>query len=88
MSSFLGFPGITYLSAKLERKGDQFRGQLSYRIQDHFGLDRHDIDHGYEMRLPFELLEGFRSWYLLQHYPGYGYRPFITEIDFSLEFGA
>ncbi|MBN3574718.1 DUF3289 family protein [Vibrio neptunius] len=29
-------------------------------------------------------MEGFRSWYLLQHFKGYGYQPFITKMDFEL----
>lgn len=33
---------------------------------------------------PFELISGFRSWYLLQHYKEYAYKPFITKMDFSL----
>ncbi|WP_275041676.1 DUF3289 family protein [Vibrio neptunius] len=32
----------------------------------------------------YEQLEGFRSWYLFQHFKGYGYKPFITKIDFEL----
>ncbi|MDD9195732.1 DUF3289 family protein [Aliivibrio sp. S3MY1] len=76
----------------LEYKGNQVRGKFCYKIQDHFGLDVKDIDHD-PFRLdddpnndgkPYELLEGFRSWYLLQHFEGYGYKPFITKIDFEL----
>ncbi|MGN2719226.1 DUF3289 family protein [Aliivibrio fischeri] len=32
----------------------------------------------------FEQLDGFRSWYLLQHFVGYGFKPFITKMDFEL----
>ncbi|CAM3604241.1 hypothetical protein VA7868_03499 [Vibrio aerogenes CECT 7868] len=81
-------------ATKLEYKGDQIRGEFLYDIQDHFGLDPEDINHpdlideGSDLRhsLPkkFELLKGFRSWYLLQHYTEYNYQPFITTIQFVM----
>ncbi|CAM3955367.1 Major exported protein [Vibrio aerogenes CECT 7868] len=33
----------------------------------------------------FELLDGFRSWYILQHYVKHGYKPFITELNFEFK---
>ncbi|EMN7431518.1 PAAR domain-containing protein [Vibrio parahaemolyticus] len=69
----------------LEFKGSQVRGTFRYEEQDHFGLDVKDIDH--EIREPhhwYEMLEGFRSWYILQHFKGYGYAPFITKMNFTL----
>lgn len=75
---------------ELEYKGNQVRGKFSYKIQDHFGLDVKDIDHNSfddnpnNDGKPYEWLEGFRSWYLLQHYQGYGFKPFITKMDFEL----
>lgn len=71
---------------ELEYKEDQVRGKFRYEIQDHFGLDTPDIDSvGEEGGFPpYELLDGFRSWYLLQHYQGYNYQPFITYIRFKL----
>ncbi|GLT17764.1 hypothetical protein GCM10007938_15420 [Vibrio zhanjiangensis] len=74
----------------LEYKGRQVRGKFRYEIQDHFGLDVRDIDHNSFDDVkendgkPYEWLEGFRSWYILQHYKGYGIKPFITEISFEL----
>lgn len=81
----------------LEYKGQQIRGTFRYEIQDHFGLDTADINYQEKKPTdteeekkkkggfpPFELAEGFRSWYLLQHYKGYNYKPFITEIRFIL----
>ncbi|MUK37505.1 DUF3289 family protein [Aliivibrio fischeri] len=32
----------------------------------------------------FEQLDGFRSWYLLLHFEGYGFKPFITKMDFEV----
>ena len=69
----------------LEFKGTQLRGVFRYEVQDHFGLDHRDIDHEpSEPHRWYEQLEGFRSWYLLQHFESYGYKPFITEMDFKL----
>ncbi|WP_419675069.1 DUF3289 family protein [Photobacterium kishitanii] len=69
----------------LEFKGNQIRGVFSYEIEDHFGLDTNDINHTYKHpKQWYELMEGFRSWYLLQHFEGYDYQPFITKIDFKL----
>lgn len=81
----------------LECKGQQIRGTFRYEIQDHFGLDTADINNQEKKPTdtedeknkkggfpPFELADGFRSWYLLQHYIGYNYKPFITEIRFTL----
>src|SRR5690606_7313296 len=75
-------------AASLERHTEtgQIRGSLRYVAQDHFGLDRPDIDHpGFNTINKYELLEGFRSWYLLQHYVGYGYKPIFTDMEFSLD---
>ncbi|WP_240457242.1 DUF3289 family protein [Vibrio neptunius] len=70
---------------QLEYKGNQVRGTFKYTVQDHFGLDHRDIDHEWsEPHRWYEKLEGFRSWYLLQHFKGYGYQPFITKMDFEL----
>lgn len=71
---------------KLEYKGSQVRGAFKYEVQDHFGLDTNDINHDFSDGLfkQFEQLDGFRSWYLLQHFEGYGFKPFITKMDFEL----
>ncbi|WP_318466783.1 PAAR domain-containing protein [Photobacterium leiognathi] len=75
---------------KLEYLGDEIRGVFRYKIQDHFGLDTKDIDHNNfddnpkNDGKPFELINGFRSWYLLQHYKKYAYKPFITNMEFKL----
>ncbi|QUJ69101.1 DUF3289 family protein [Photobacterium sp. GJ3] len=71
---------------RLEYKGNEIRGIFQYEVQDHFGLDTNDINHDFSdgIKKQYEQLEGFRSWYLLQHFKGYGYKPFITKIDFKL----
>ncbi|MEI8594048.1 DUF3289 family protein [Photobacterium sp. Hal280] len=64
---------------ELEFNGNQFRGIIEYKIQDHFGLDKPDVNGGKN----FELLSLFRSWFLLQRYEKYAYKPFITEMNFD-----
>lgn len=73
---------------KLEYKGDKIRGRFQYEIQDHFGLDTADVNHPIPNlnNKPYEVLEGFRSWYLLQHFGGYNYQPFVTQIYFNMVF--
>lgn len=66
---------------KLEFKDREFRGVLTYKVQDHFGLDDLDVDGGKK----FEYLAPFRSWFLLQRYSRYAYKPFITEMNFTAE---
>ncbi|CAJ1854907.1 hypothetical protein HLBENOHH_02458 [Aeromonas dhakensis] len=65
---------------ELEFKDRQYRGKLSYQIQDHFGLDELDVNGG----KGFEFFTAFRSWFLLQRYKGYDYKPFITEMVFDI----
>lgn len=69
---------------QLEYKGSQVRGVFKYKVQDHFGLDTNDINHDLSDMAPYELIDGFRSWYLLQHFKGYSFKPFITKMDFEL----
>lgn len=70
----------------LEYKGDMVRGKFRYEIEDHFGLDPNDVNHTFSDGLfkQFEHLQGFRSWYVLQHFNCFNYRPFITSIRFKL----
>ncbi|WP_413649102.1 DUF3289 family protein [Pantoea sp. B65] len=56
--------------------GDRYHAKLQYRIQDHFGLDDSDIIH----RL-YRQFRIFRIWFVLQRWEGYGFRPFISEMN-------
>lgn len=81
-----GIWAMQVYAENLEFKGDLVRGVFKYKVQDHFGLDWRDINHSSEdspLKF-FEWLDSFRSWYLLQHYKEYGYRPFISEMRFKL----
>ena len=58
-----------------------YTGVLHFTFSDNFGLDSIDVKQ-------FQLLAGFRSWYILQHYDKYKdkYKPFktIVEIDYPI----
>lgn len=55
------------------------RARLTFQIQDHFGLDIDDVN-----GKAFELLPWFCSWFILQRYKNYGFKPFINEANFSV----
>lgn len=64
----------------LEVKGDSYRAKVHYRVQDHFGLDDADIQSPV-----YRIGRIFRIWFVLQRYIEYGYRPFITEMNATVE---
>ena len=64
----------------LEVTGGSFRAKVHYGVQDHFGLDDTDI-----MNPQYREFRIFRLWFVLQRWKEYGYRPFITEINATVE---
>lgn len=60
----------------LELDGDKYRARIYYRIQDHFGLDDTDI-----LDWLYKQFRIFRIWFTLQHWEGFSFQPFITEIN-------
>lgn len=64
----------------LEINDGNYHARVHYRIQDHFGLDVDDVlDPVYrEFRI-------FRLWFALQRWDQYGYKPFITEMNATVE---
>lgn len=54
-----------------------FSGEIAFKAQDHFGLNVDDVNGGKYV----EFLRIFRSWFLLQRYDKFGYKPFITEMN-------
>lgn len=57
----------------------EYVSQLTFEIQDHFGLDVGDVNGKW-----FEYSSWFCSWFILQRYNEYGYKPFINESCFSI----
>lgn len=56
-----------------------FTARLTFQIQDHFGLDVGDVNGKL-----FENISWFCSWFILQRYESYGFKPFINEANFSI----
>lgn len=71
----------THISLKsLEVNGDSYRAKVHYRIQDHFGLDDDDV-----LNPVYRDFRIFRLWFALQRWDLYGYKPFITEMNATVE---
>ncbi|MFI8416154.1 PAAR domain-containing protein [Serratia sp. NPDC078593] len=64
----------------LEVEGESFRAKVHYRIQDHFGLDDYDV-----LNPLYREFRIFRLWFTLQRWDEYGYRPFISEMNATVE---
>ena len=64
----------------LEVEGDSYRAKVHYRIQDHFGLDDADV-----LNPVYREFRIFRLWFALQRWDLYGYKPFITEMNATVE---
>lgn len=66
--------------ACLEVAGNKFRATIHYRGQDHFGLDDDDI-----LNPRYHRIDLFRIWYVLQHWEKFGYQPFMTNMEATIE---
>lgn len=62
----------------IDIKDNGFEASLSFKIQDHFGLDVADVNGKW-----FEYSPWFCSWFILQRYEAYNYKPFINEANFT-----
>jgi uncharacterized protein (TIGR03034 family) len=59
---------------------ERYHATIRYKVQDHFGLDTVDIS-----KTKFGLFRFFRIWFVLQHYENFSYRPFINDMDVTVE---
>jgi len=64
----------------LQIHNDRYRAIVHYRVQDHFGLDSDDI-----LKTQFSQFHFFRIWFVLQHYMQFGFRPFMTNMEATVE---
>ena len=58
----------------------RFRAAVYYRAQDHFGLDSNDI-----LNEKFSQFHFFRIWFVLQRYNQFGFKPFMTNMEATIE---
>jgi len=71
----------THITIKsLNINDDRYRAVVHYKIQDHFGLDSADI-----LKTKFSQFHFFRIWFLLQRYNQFGFKPFMTNIEATVE---
>lgn len=64
----------------LQVDNNRYRAIVHYKVQDHFGLDNEDI-----LKIKFKQFRFFRIWFVLQRYNQFGFRPFITNMDATVE---
>lgn len=69
---------ITITSLVFNASG--WTASVNYRIQDHFGLDDDDI-----LNWEYRQWRFFRLWFVLQRYSAMAHRPFITEMETTME---
>lgn len=91
---------VYFENAKIE--DDVFLGTLKFNFFDHFGLDDQDIMNSFKKEIfgksvsliDYSSIEGFRSWYYLQHSDTYNpsnqtdkrkYKPFVTNFSIKEE---
>jgi len=59
---------------------DHYQAVVHYKVQDHFGLDDDDI-----LKNKFNQFHFFRIWFVLQRYKPFGFKPFMTNMEASIE---
>jgi len=70
---------ITIQSLTVDQDG--YTAIVHYQGQDHFGLDDKDIMSQLYHNLPI-----FRIWFILQRWEKFGYKPFVTNMEATIEF--
>ncbi len=64
----------------LQVDNNHYRAVLHYKVQDHFGLDVNDIS-----KFRFNQFRFFRIWFVLQRYDKFNFKPFMTNMDTTIE---
>jgi len=71
----------THITIKsLQVNNERYRAVVYYKVQDHFGLDVDDIS-----KFKFNQFRFFRVWFVLQRYNQFGFQPFMTNIEATIE---
>ncbi|MEE4447506.1 YPO3983 family protein [Serratia sp. C2(1)] len=71
----------THITIKsLHIDNDHYRAMVHYKVQDHFGLDSDDIS-----KFKFNQFRFFRIWFVLQRYNQFGFKPFMTNMEATVE---
>ncbi|MBN9931064.1 DUF3289 family protein [Pantoea agglomerans] len=71
----------THITIKsLNIDNDHYRAVVHYKVQDHFGLDVDDIS-----KFKFNQFRFFRIWFVLQRYNQFEFKPFMTNVESTIE---
>jgi len=71
----------THITIKsLHIDNNRYRAVVHYKVQDHFGLDSDDI-----LKTKFSQFHFFRIWFVLQRYNQFGFKPFLTNMEATVE---
>lgn len=71
----------THITIKsLQIDNHRYRAVVHYKVQDHFGLDSDDIS-----KFKFNQFRFFRIWFVLQRYNQFGFKPFMTDMETTIE---
>jgi len=71
----------THITLKsLHIENDCYRAVVHYKVQDHVGLDSDDI-----LKTKFSQFHFFRIWFVLQRYNQFGFKPFMTNMEATVE---
>nr|WP_199737327.1 YPO3983 family protein [Erwinia psidii] len=65
---------------KIQINNDRYHALIHYKVQDHFGLDSDNI-----LNLKFNQFRFFRIWFVLQRYNQLAFRPFMTNMQATVE---
>ncbi|WP_025903932.1 YPO3983 family protein [Tatumella sp. UCD-D_suzukii] len=57
-----------------------YRAVVHYKVQDHFGLERDDI-----LNKKFNQFHLFRIWFVLQRYNQFGFKPYMTNMEATVD---
>ncbi|QKJ88577.1 DUF3289 family protein [Paramixta manurensis] len=68
---------ITLRSLQIKDSG--YQAIIHYKVQDHFGLDHHDM-----LKQQFHQFYFFRIWFILQRYEKLAHRPFMTNMEATI----
>ncbi|MTD42727.1 DUF3289 family protein [Erwinia sp. CPCC 100877] len=71
----------THITIKsLHIDNNHYRAVVHYKVQDHFGLDAEDIS-----KFKYNQFRIFRIWFVLQRYNQFGFKPFMTNMEATIE---
>ncbi|KGD76693.1 hypothetical protein HA49_04155 [Tatumella morbirosei] len=71
----------THITLKsLHISNERYRAVVHYKVQDHFGLDNDDI-----LKAKFSQFNFFRIWFVLQRYNQFGFKPYMTNMEATVE---